>query len=233
MPANRFYIDSDLIKDTIVELHDSEFSHLIHVMRAKIGETVELVNGKGVLANAYIENIHKKSCELFITSAETKTLEKESLILIQALPLMDRLEYIVEKVIELGVTEIRLVPTQNSKKGTLTETQLKRLKLISISALKQSGRLSLPKIILFPDLYATLPNEGTLLFGDVRPSAKKIFIEHSPITIAIGPESGFTDKEVALLEKSKAKGITLNQNILRTDTAAIAAISIINFLIKS
>lgn len=220
--ANRFFLEAIFSEGQKQILEGTEFHHLANVMRVEVGELIELVNGKNQLAKAVVENLSKRSAELTILTIQESP-QKKSLTLAQALFRPPRLEWLVEKAVELGASEIWLFPTTRSEKKSLSEAQLARLEQISISALKQCHRLDLPQIQLFSSL-AEVPTPGTLFFGDLRPNTPAPSQASLPATLFIGPEGGFTDEEIRYLEQKGAKGIHLHENILRAETAAIAAL---------
>ncbi|HSX11173.1 MAG TPA: RsmE family RNA methyltransferase [Chlamydiales bacterium] len=222
MPAERFYIDAPLT-DTL-SLEGTEFHHLAHVMRARVGDSIELVNGRGALATAEVTALSRHSATLSILSATTTPTPSERLLL--AIPLMrpSKLELIIEKCTELGADTFWLYPAHHSDKDDLSPNQLERLTHIAISAMKQCGRLDLPPILLkrFDDLFQT---DATCLFGDTRPTAHKI--PHPPKALFItGPEKGFSPQELKLLDQ-KATGVQLHRNILRAETAPIVALCLL------
>lgn len=221
MPADRFFIDAPLTTPLILE--GPELHHL-HVMRIRPGETIEVVNGRGELVQAVVESIDKQTAELKITSHSKQPTPQHNLILAQALPRLTSLEWIVEKGTELGVTQFWLFPGERSEKISLSPTQLQRLETIILNSLKQCGRLYLPQLLLKPSLDKWEKPHGTLFFGDVG-KAPKLQGPFSDTVFFIGPEKGFAPKEIERLHQFNAKGISLHENILRTETAAITALS--------
>lgn len=221
MPADRFFVDAPI--GQVIALSGEEAHHL-HVMRVRPGEEVEVVNGRGILARARIEMIDKKEASLEVISRIEHPTPKTRLILAQALPRFSALEWIVEKGTELGTTEFLLFPAERSEKKSLTEHQLQRLRLLAQSALKQCGRLFLPTITIHPSLDHWDKPQGTLYFGDVG-SAPKLSNPSSHTLFFIGPEKGFSPTESERLQQFGAHGISLHENTLRTETAAIAALS--------
>lgn len=236
MPAERFYLkNSVFIQDAVITMQDDEFHHLSHVMRLKEGETVELINGLGELAEASIESIEKKKATLCVLSIYKEHPPSSKLFLAQALPRMPRLEYILEKSVELGVTDLWLFPGDLSEKKDLSPSNLDRIHHIIVSAMKQCGRLFIPTLTILPPLLkweaAKLPPH--CFFGDTNPLAPPFYslLESPPvknsILIAIGPEKGFQEKELLFMKNSLSmQGVKLHQNILRTDTAAIASLAL-------
>ena len=230
MPAERYFFEKELVVDEKIILPYPESHHLVKVMRTPIGQMVELINGQNQLAQAKVLKI-KKEVELEIIEVETKDPPAHKIILCQAIPRFNRLENIVEKGTELGMTDLWLFPGDLSEKKKLTDHQLQRLHTITISALKQCGRLDLPHIQLKPSLtqWDKLPYPA--YFGDTNPEAPPFaqIIEKSPeIIICIGPESGFSKNELTQLHKLSAHGISLHSNTLRTDTASLVALSLIS-----
>ncbi|WP_194847533.1 RsmE family RNA methyltransferase [Candidatus Neptunochlamydia vexilliferae] len=220
MPHDRFYINAPLEKKVL--LTGEEFSHLTRVMRKKEGDTIELVNGKNVLATSTIETITKKEAHITIGQSTTHPPALPSLTLVQALPKLSNLELILQKGTELGVSTFALYPSARSEKKELSKNQEARFHRIIIGAMKQCGRLDLPQLTWgFPNI------EGNAYFGDLRSGAPALSsVSKLPATLIIGPEGGFTDDEVKHLE-TLAQGVRLASYTLRTETAALAGISIL------
>lgn len=224
MPHDRFFLDAPLTKR--VALTGPELHHLSHVMRLKTGDTIELVNGKGSLATAEILSISKQRAELEILSSSDTLIPPPRLIL--AIPLLrpSKLELILEKCTELGADAFWIYPAAHSDKDTLSEHQLERLQYVTISAMKQCGRLDLPPITLLPKFEAIFQHKATFLYGDPRASLGAIPSFEQAIFIT-GPESGFSEKEMKVL-KEKGVAVRLNRHILRAETAPIAAAAILH-----
>ncbi len=234
MPANRFYIDRELEGLDVVVIEGKEHHHLVHVTRNKEGDTVELVNGRGDLATAIVDRISKHDVSLKVRCCQHKPPPPFKVILAQALPRTNRMENILEKATEIGVTEFWFFPGERSEKLLKKGNKNERIKAVTISAMKQCGRLHLPKI----EIKEPLVNWGDLTFsgyfGDIREKAPPFLsaLKHEKkddgIIFFIGPESGFSEAEIDLLIKKGAQGACLGNHILRTDTAPLVALSIIN-----
>lgn len=224
MPENRFYLDDPLKQSSTVELEGDELRHL-QVMRRQPQDRIELVNGKGNLGIGKILALSKRSASIEIEEVQYQDPGKK-IILAQGLCRQNSLEYIIEKGTELGASEFWLFPALQSEKKLLSDNQKERLKSLTISALKQCGRLYLPRIYEKPPLKKWESISGSLFFGDVRKNAPQLSsISPQEVIFFIGPEKGLTDLEVQFLENAlKAKGVKLHENILRVDTAALASI---------
>ncbi len=213
----RFYTHSRLTPGSIAELDPEELHHLKRVLRVRNGEKIELVNGKGQLALAIFND------PIIIQSVHSETKPDRKSVLIQALPEKPHLEFILEKGTEIGITEFWFFPSERSHIQVISDALLSRMKKITISAIKQSKRLFLPSIYahhhitdfkeLSYKLYLADP-KGVLFTPPPEPSCG----------IIVGPESGFTQKEIDyFLTTCKALPTTLSPNILRAETAAIVA----------
>lgn len=236
MPIDRYYYESSLEAASIT-LEGQEFHHLVHVARLRTGEKAEIIDGKGALAYARVESIAKKEAVLTILHMEKAMRPAPEIILAQAIPRLNRLDTIMEKATELGATQIWLFPGDRSERKSITEHQLERLRAITISALKQSGRLWLPTLYVKPSIkeWAKLPCR--CFFGDVSPNAKLLAEMLKPYLsgdffIVIGPESGLTEEESDQLRKLDVAGVKLSDSVLRTDTAAILAIGLAGHFLR-
>lgn len=215
----RFFLNQEYIENSVVFLEDAEQHHLSHVLRIRQGEIVELINGKGSLALAKTQ---KKG--LLILEVH-QCLPKTEILL--GIPFMrpSKLEWILEKGTEIGVSSFFLYPADKSTQKSLSDHQIQRLNNVIISSLKQSKRLYLPHLEIHLRLEEILAKEAICYFGDVRETVPFLIPKNETPLFISGPESGFSDKEVTLLEQ-KAKGVRINQNILRAESAPIVASSI-------
>lgn len=239
MPIDRFFIEGEITEGQTLFLEGEEMHHITKVTRHELGEEIELVNGKNLLATALIEKIGKKHIEIRVQKAEVFPAKKPKIILGQIIPKWNRLDTIIEKGTELGVEEFWLIPSLNAKKESFTDSQKERLKNICISSLKQCGRLSLPSIHFPGNLLTISPSSGSCFFGDVRKDAPlfwNVCKESSlqgPFFFFVGPEGGFHTEEIEVLEKNwKAQGVCFSENILRTDTASITALALLQHALQ-
>jgi len=227
MAENRFYLDAPLKEGSLVRLEGEEAHHLHRVMRRNEGDLVEIVNGRHQLAIAQVTQIEKRAVHLKLQEVNTTPPPPFQIILAQALLRPKNLDLVIEKGTELGATAFYLFPGERSEKQTLSSTQKERLRHLSISALKQCGRLDLPQILEKPPLTAWEKPEGTLLYGDLS-STSPLPSPTGDTLIFIGPEKGLSSAEEKILSNTfKASGIRLNSNILRAETAAICSLSLI------
>lgn len=226
MPHHRYFLEGPFIQGAPLILEGSEFHHLVHVMRAQVNDTVELVNGNHQLAQAILITLQKDKAHLLISHLTEKFPPSYRLILAQALPKLTNLEWILEKGTEIGATHFWLYPGMLSEKTEVKPAQMDKLKSWVIGAMKQCGRLDLPEIILKPPLHQWTKPEGPLYFGDVASDAPWFSPSEQSLTFFIGPEKGWHPKEVETLKSWGASGVKLSENILRTETAALVALTL-------
>ncbi len=236
MPAERYYADVPLDENEVVRIEGDEAHHLIKVMRGRPGDMLELVNGKGVLALATVLSVGKSGVDLKVLERVAEAPKPTPIIIAQALPKLNRIDVIVEKGTELGMTALYFFPGELSEKSEISALQEKRFKNLAISAMKQCGCLYLPEIEIRPRLkeWKTIPHTG--FYGDVDPKAPHFLKalqegKSSGIIFFVGPEKGFSVSETHHLKNLNVKGVNLHPNILRTDTASLCVLSQLHALI--
>lgn len=228
MPVNRFFIEIPFKEGDSLFLEGEEFDHL-RVLRLKEGEIIELVNGQNELSSAALQRVEKNKASVVIENVQRKEKTEPKCILALAALRMAKLEFILEKGTEIGVTEFWIFPADFSEKDELKEKQKIRLRNILISALKQCGRLDLPQIQEFPSLQKIPLLIKYLFFGDTKETAPSIPSSLGECLFFIGPEKGFSGKELDFFHSKKIVGVRLAENILRAETAAIAAATLIKY----
>ncbi|SCA63292.1 hypothetical protein SCG7086_AO_00010 [Chlamydiales bacterium SCGC AG-110-P3] len=232
MPAERYYHSSPFAPGGEITLETNEARHLVSVMRGNPGDCVELFDGRGHLAQGQVSTIHKKrGVTIEIQSVSFEALPVRTMTLYQAIPRSNRLDTILEKTTELGVTTIILFPGARSERSNLAPNQQARAQKVVVAAAKQCGRLWLPRIELAGPIGSWDPMDGDIFFGDIDASAPRLrnieIDKERPVGLVVGPESGLTHEEEKVLRASGAIGVSLNHNILRTDTAAIVGVALL------
>lgn len=236
MPHNRFFLKSSFQKTDLLSITGKELHHL-NVGRIRLKEKIELVNGKRQLAIGSVIQIEKTCIQVELLSVTTED-AKPSIVIAQGIAKMNHLEWIIEKATELNATEFWLFPGDMSEKKGVSEQKLHRLQALCIAALKQCGRLDLPKIEIKPPLNQWQQIKATMFIGD--PSIQSPYLWEipknefrPPIIFCIGPEKGLSDREKSYaISHLHAKPIRLHSNILRTETASLVALSLIQAKIK-
>lgn len=228
MALERFYLAQILKPGDTLSLEKEEHHHISHVLRVQENEEISLVNGSGYLAQAKILQVKKNQTVVQIKSIHQFEKQTKPISLAIALMRLSKLEWIIEKATEIGVDEILIYPAKYSKQKNISAHQIQRLETIMISAMKQSHRVFLPKLIILQDLQTVLQKENTIIYGDPEGTfLKKESIQY-PILFITGPESGFSEEEYYLMGK-KAHAAKISPNILRAETAPLVALSLLTF----
>jgi len=204
-------------------------------MRLKPGDTISLFNSTNGEWDAKIVNHNKENTE-FKVEKLTKNKKLENDLWLAFSPIKKKpLDMMIQKTTELGIK--KFIPIM-SERTIVKEINTERLKKIMIEASEQSNRISVPEIKNLESLKIFLekfPNEGSLIFCDTnceKSDLKNILFKkkQGPVCILIGPEGDFSEKEKQLIiEKKEIFLLSLASNILRAETAAIAAVTIVNY----
>ena len=229
----RFYVDFALSPDSVVELPDNVVRHL-NVLRVKNTEEIVLFNGNGKAYPALPEVLEKRRASVRILREEATDNESPlNITLVQAVSAAERMDFTLQKSVELGVAEIRPVISERCVvrlSGERAEKRVARWQEIVVSACEQSGRNIVPKVLpltTYVQALQQLPQETTKLLmslnraqklGDVRPQSGKV-------VFMVGPEGGWTEKEEQQAFDAGFQSVTLGKRVLRTETASLAAIA--------
>src|SRR3990167_5731943 len=220
MRLHRFFVPEQIGDSDTVIVKDSSLTHqLRHVFRFTVGGQVILMDNSGMEYRALINEFLPSSVVFSIASKrESKNIPTREVILFSALVKKDKYEWIVEKGTELGVSHFAPVISDRSEKKDLN---VERLQKIIKEASEQSGRATIPTISEPVSLEEALEAEFPCFA--FHPVADNFVIEHaqnfSPLGIFIGPEGGWTDKEIFLLKKRGVKIYSLGSLTLRSETA--------------
>ena len=210
---------------------DKSQSHYIYkVMRIEEGQKFSLFNETGEW-EAEVSNILKKIVSFKVTK-QIRQKENEKKIWLAFSPVKSNyFNFMIQKSTELGVTNFFPIITDRTIVRTINT---ERLNKIIIESSEQSNRINVPSLEKIQSLDNFLKNNNSLnlIFGDLNTGNKSLNVDtKKTICILIGPEGDFSEKERSKILKYKGvQRIKLNDNILRTETAAIAALSVINYL---
>jgi 16S rRNA (uracil1498-N3)-methyltransferase len=229
----RLFYSESLSINLEASLDKSQSHYLSKVMRINIGQSFSLFNQSGEW-EAKIKEINKGIVE-FLVIKKLRSANNERDIWLAFAPIkLNYLNLMIQKATELGVTKFIPILTERTIVRKLND---KRLNKIIIEASEQSNRLKVPKLnkILKLDDFLKLNQNTNIIFGDLNTNNSKInFKSSDPLCILIGPEGDFTLKEREnILKLKKLIPLKINQNILRSETAAISMISIITFNLLS
>jgi len=222
-----YFFQENLNQDSFI-LTAEEAKHISKSMRLKEGDTIWITDGKGTRAKAVLTSVRKESCEVEI--AERYSVEQlhsnRFHLVVAPTKNPDRMEWLVEKAVEIGVSQITFVICERSERKHI---ELNRLYRIAVAALKQSQGVWLPEIKTIP--FSQFIKESVHFNADTfiaccnetvqTTHISEIQYGNREVVFLIGPEGDFTPKEVGLAMKQGFQPITLGKKILRTETAAL------------
>lgn len=222
-----FYIP-DLDGD-LVQLDGDESRHCVRSLRMTAGDTIYITDGRGTLAKGMIVSPDAAGCTVQIAKRDYRQRRAAYSLHLAIAPTKnaDRIEWFVEKAVELGIDEITPLITHNTERTRLNHSRLEK---IAVSAMKQSLQCHLPLI------HQETPIEAFV--RDTAATAKIICHGHyehplqmwqacrrgDDAAVLIGPEGDFTDEEIELADRAGYRPVTLGSSRLRTETAALAAV---------
>ena len=216
-----------------VELPQEEAGHCIRVLRLKEGDNIRLTDGKGAFYNAVISAVSGKRCMVHVESKEVQKPLWSGHVHIAMAPtkLMDRNEWFVEKAVEIGVDEITFLKTDYSERDVV---KMDRIEKIAVSAMKQSQKATLPVLNGMTSFRSFVERgfEGDRFIAHCEPGSKVLLqdavIPGHDSLVLIGPEGDFSPAEIEMALKAGFKPISLGPSRLRTETAALVAVHIMN-----
>ena len=240
-------IEKELAVGSSIEIIGDDAHHISHVLRLNVGDWIVLSDGKGSRFKCSITTLGKKAVSAKVIE-KLPDLNLTNITLAQAVTKHDKFEFIIQKAIELGVTKIipftseRTIPKFSDN---ASETKIERWNKIATEAAKQCGLPIKPivepitkinELINSPETY-----ENKMFFyeGEEETTPKKYFNSAKPqelknlrTIIIIGPEGGFTSKEVEAAKESGFTTLKLGPLIMRAETAAISAVTLTQYFLK-
>ncbi len=220
-----------------------EYNHCKNVLRMKPGEEVQIADGKGNFYTAKIQNFLKDKAELSILNHHSEvSITNYSLhVIIAPTKNIDRMEWFVEKAVEIGISEISFILTKRSERKLVN---IERLEKIAVSAMKQSGKAWLPKLNdlqPFEKFIKNQPKERVkfvahLIEGKERQELKemisKVGKQNSKFDLLIGPEGDFMPDEVEMAIKNGYLPVSLGNSRLRTETAGVMGCAVFSVVLN-
>jgi 16S rRNA (uracil1498-N3)-methyltransferase len=239
----RCYIHRDAWNKPSVDLSDDESHHLLHVLRVKVGQKIEVFNGEGGTGIASVETTGRDAVTVRILERAEQKRPGVQFALIQALPREQKMDLIIQKATELGASEILPVTTEHAVvqlKQDRSEGKRERWEKIALNAAKQCGTAWLPKISTAQSLPAFLSghrhfdallvcalDENTRPIRDALQSIKSRPM--ASVGVLVGPEGDFSAAEMESIRAAGAIPVSLGGSVLRSETAAIYALSVLRY----
>jgi 16S rRNA (uracil1498-N3)-methyltransferase len=234
---SRYFLPAAQWKDCQLTLTDDEAHHCTRVLRSKLGETVEVFDGEGRSAQGEIFSLGKDQVEISLDNEPSLSNKPPEIHLIQAIPKGGNMELIVQKAVELGISSIQPLITENTiVRSEQMEKKLAKWQRIALEACKQCGQNYLPTILPVQKfstwiemrqsaelnlVAALLPT--SLPLADVFSADLKL----KSASFLIGPEGDFSDKEYEKITSAGYLPVTLGDIVLRVETATLYCLSVI------
>ncbi len=234
MRVSRFYCASLVPANTPMQLPDEVFRHAVQVLRMKPGALLNLFDGQGLEYQAQLEQVDKRQATVSLKQQiHTDNESQLDILLMQGISRGERMDYAIQKAVELGVKRIMPVVTERCNvqlSGDRAEKRINHWQGVIISACEQSGRSYLPELLPITSIDAALENVNDACKLVLDPEAIKSFSsvkKADQIALLIGPEGGLSETEVQRANDVGFTGITLGPRILRTETASAAALAMV------
>ncbi len=229
----------DILKDKA--LPETETQHCLRVLRLSVGDNIIVTDGQGKFYEASISETSKKTCKLQLNGEFlwSKTWQKHITLCVVPTKSIDRIEWLVEKAIEVGVDRIICVKSKHSERKHI---KAERLEKIMLSAMKQSQKAILPELLVDVPYNKALElcKDRQILLAHCREASDSIQErkliheqynkEEEAVALFIGPEGDFSVEEIIKAQDLGAKTISLGDNRLRTETAGFVALNTIHIL---
>ena len=241
--VSRFYVDPENVQNNEIFIEGREAKHILAVMRLKEGDMVVVFDGTGEEYTGFIKKADKKHRDLtveIIKRIRPLANKVPEIDLAQAIPKKEKMDYILEKATELGVSSIIPIITSRTIVRLDGPSALKkniRWQKIAMAAAKQCGRVVTPEvksIVSFKELLSSLDSYDICLFAtlhDPTVPIRSVLNEFHGrrILVLIGPEGGFTSDEIKQVDTMNCRFVSLGNNVFKSDTAGLFVLSVINY----
>ena len=239
----RCYLPVDQWLASEAMLDEEESKHVVSVMRVQAGDRIEILDGEGRMGEAEMVSPHKKRSAIRILSQTVAAPMVPRKILVQALVREQKMDWIIQKAVELGVHEIWPLQTAHAVVKIRPEEAAKKLERwqsIALGACKQSGNPWMPKMLPvrgLGEVLKALPSSGAACFGALQKNAiplpaflGRLRSENGPqLAMFIGPEGDFSAGEVEAMLAAGVQPVTLGPIVFRVETAALFILSAVQY----
>lgn len=240
MAAPRFFVEGVYGAGQTVPLAGEDAHKIVHVLRKRPGDTVQIVDSAANRFNAVLEVENEALLARLAEPAPRQRTPRIEITVAQGMPKGQKMDFVVEKLTELGVAAIIPLYSERSVVVESSRGKLDRWRRLAKSAAAQCGRDKIPKIaepVPFSDLLEAFSDYDCVLFpwelagnAPLRDRLPSLVAGARRILVVVGPEGGFAHSEAEAAERGGAHIIGLGPRILRTETAALVAVALTNYL---
>jgi 16S rRNA (uracil1498-N3)-methyltransferase len=213
------------IKDRTATLTTEESWHCAKVLRFKVNDAVDLIDGKGMFYKAVLTTVHEKQCVASITEGPIFQAKRPYYLHLAIAPTkqIDRIEWMIEKAVEIGIDEITFIKCKNSER---VNVKIERIQKIVESAVKQSKQAFIPKVNELTEIQVLLKSTAENKFiahceEEEKLPLNQLKIQNSSYIVLIGPEGDFSPNEIMEAKNAGFKALSLGNTRLRTETAGL------------
>jgi len=233
---NRFYIETELNTGNTIELTESVFHHWVRVLRAKVQEQAIFFNGKGGEYRVTLTEINKKNA--FVSVDHFEEIDRTApfkVILGQVMSKGDRMDYAIQKATELGVTTIQLLTSDRCEMRLKYDRDQKKLdhwQSVAVAACEQCGMNVVPKVLAPISIEEWIQTDLPISRFVMAPNKdqKNVLLDAQlELALLIGPEGGLSESEIGLSNQHGFVNWCIGDRVLRTETAPVVALSILNY----
>ncbi|MFW2034208.1 16S rRNA (uracil(1498)-N(3))-methyltransferase [Acinetobacter junii] len=233
---NRFYIETELNTGNTIELTESVFHHWVRVLRAKVQEQAIFFNGKGGEYRVTLTEINKKNA--FVSVDHFEAIDRTApfkVILGQVMSKGDRMDYAIQKATELGVTTIQLLTSDRCEMRLKYDRDQKKLdhwQSVAVAACEQCGMNIVPKVLAPISIEEWIQTDLPISRFVMAPNKdqENVLLDAQPeLALLIGPEGGLSESEIGLSNQHGFVNWCIGDRVLRTETAPVVALSILNY----
>lgn len=238
MTAPRVYVDGPLASGATIDLPEGPFRHLVQVLRMQAGDTMMLFDGRGGEYEAVLDTVAKRSATVHVGAHHDVARESAlDLTLVQGISKGERMDWTIQKAVELGVRRIVPVTTERTNVHLDAERQEKRLEHwrgVIVSACEQSGRTRVPTLDPLRTYAQYLGIESSGIRFALDPLCDESLVaamgsagEGEAISLIVGPEGGLSATELQQASRCGVRGVRLGPRVLRTETAGVVALAVL------
>lgn len=221
----------------LVRVDGPRFHHLVRVLRVREGEQLEVFDGRGQRFAATVRDLQTEALTLEVGAAHPERPQRAFWV-VQAMPKADKLELVLQKATELGAAGVALAWSERCvvKPSPRDGDKVERWRRIAEEAARQCGRAQVPQVLEPTPLLHAMPEGAAVLVLDEEERAVRLaeaFAQvpaEQPVAVVVGPEGGLARAEVDALRAQGAVSVSLGALVLRTETAALAALSVLRHL---
>jgi len=237
---SRFFVPKENVKGNLIYINGKEAKHILTVMRLGQNDNVTVFDGTGKEYAGFIKEAKLKSLIVEIVKTKIPKLEKDiNITLVQAIPKKRKMDYLIEKATELGVDKIVPIISQRvifDIKRDEGDGKTKRWQKIANEASKQCGRADVPDVAQiknFKEAINEIDDYGLSLLACLSEDTMALKeaisgFEKGKAIVFIGPEGDFTKEEIDLAKEKNCRLISLGKRVLKSDTAALYVLSVLN-----